>query len=136
MTSRRGKNIDASDGAVRSTHTHDVSAWRHEHVFDTGNAAGEGGTLIVTGIRAAMMAVEIAAGWLFSSMAPLAEGLHMSRHAVSIGVAALMAVGWIERLIDSPPIRDEEALWIAGLGLVVSRKRRPCHDRDRALRRC
>lgn len=69
-------------------HTHDLGAWRHEHVFDTGNLAGERGTRLVMWITAAMMAVEIAAGWWTNSMALLADGLHMSSHTVAIGLSA------------------------------------------------
>ncbi|MBV8037511.1 CDF family Co(II)/Ni(II) efflux transporter DmeF [Roseateles sp.] len=69
-------------------HTHDLAEWRHEHVFDRGNDAGERGTRLVTRITAAMMLVEIAAGWFYNSMALLADGLHMSSHAVAIGLSA------------------------------------------------
>lgn len=68
-------------------HTHDSAAWRHAHVFDTGNAAGERGTRRVLWITAVMMAVEIAAGWFYNSMALLADGFHMSSHAVAIGLS-------------------------------------------------
>jgi cation diffusion facilitator family transporter len=67
--------------------THDTAAWRHEHVFDAGNAAGERGTRRVLWITAVMMAVEIAAGWFYNSMALLADGFHMSSHAVAIGLS-------------------------------------------------
>jgi cation diffusion facilitator family transporter len=40
-------------------------------------------------ITAAMMVIEIAAGWWFNSMALLADGWHMSSHAVAIGLSAL-----------------------------------------------
>lgn len=69
-------------------HTHDLSAWQHAHVFDTGNAAAERGTRIVMWITAAMTIVEIACGWWFNSMALLADGFHMSSHAVAIGLSA------------------------------------------------
>lgn len=69
-------------------HTPDLAAWRHEHAFDTGNTAGERSTKIVMWITAAMMAVEIAAGWFYNSMALLADGFHMSSHAVAIGLSA------------------------------------------------
>ncbi|MEO8922377.1 MAG: CDF family Co(II)/Ni(II) efflux transporter DmeF [Caldimonas sp.] len=69
-------------------HTHDLAAWRHEHVFDSGNVAGERGTRLVMWITAAMMVVEIAAGWFYNSMALLADGFHMSSHAVAIGLSA------------------------------------------------
>lgn len=70
-------------------HTHDLAEWQHDHVFDTGNSAGERGTRLVMWITAAMMVVEIAAGWLSNSMALLADGLHMSSHTVAIGLSAL-----------------------------------------------
>ncbi|WP_306600948.1 CDF family Co(II)/Ni(II) efflux transporter DmeF [Geothrix sp. 21YS21S-2] len=61
----------------------------HTHLFDQGNQAGERGTRLVMAITALMMAVEIVAGWRFNSMALLADGWHMSSHAVAIGVSAL-----------------------------------------------
>ncbi len=69
-------------------HTHDLSHWTHEHVFDEGNYAAERGTRAVMWITAAMMVVEIVAGWWFNSMALLADGWHMSSHAVAIGLSA------------------------------------------------
>jgi cation diffusion facilitator family transporter len=67
---------------------HDHSHWRHGHVFDTGNIAGERGTRLVMWITAAMMVAEVAAGWFYNSMALLADGFHMSSHAVAIGLSA------------------------------------------------
>jgi cation diffusion facilitator family transporter len=61
----------------------------HNHVFDTGNKAAERGSRIVMWITAAMMVVEIVAGWWFNSMALLADGWHMSSHALAIGLSAL-----------------------------------------------
>jgi len=60
----------------------------HSHVFDSGNQAGERGTRLVMVITALMMGVEIIAGWWFNSMALLADGWHMSSHAVAIGLSA------------------------------------------------
>jgi Co/Zn/Cd efflux system component len=40
-------------------------------------------------ITAATMVVEIMAGWWYNSMALLADGWHMSSHAVAIGLSAL-----------------------------------------------
>lgn len=68
-------------------HSHDLGPWRHDHVFDSGNAAGERGTRRVLWITLAMMLVEIAAGWFYNSMALLADGFHMSSHAVAIGLS-------------------------------------------------
>src|SRR4051794_36137104 len=69
-------------------HTQDLSPWTHEHAFDAGNPAAERGTRLVMWITAAMMVIEIAAGWWFNSMALLADGWHMSSHAVAIGMSA------------------------------------------------
>lgn len=69
-------------------HTDDLSAWRHEHAFDSGNIAGERSTRLVMWITAIMMVAEIAAGWSYNSMALLADGFHMSSHAVAIGLSA------------------------------------------------
>ncbi|MDR7151575.1 cation diffusion facilitator family transporter [Hydrogenophaga palleronii] len=66
-----------------------TSALRHHHRFHHGNAAGERGTRAVMWITAATMVVEITAGWWFNSMALLADGWHMSTHAVALGVSAL-----------------------------------------------
>ena len=69
-------------------HTHDLSAWTHSHAFDAGNRAAERGTRLVMVITAITMVVEIAAGLWFNSMALLADGWHMSSHALAIGLSA------------------------------------------------
>src|SRR3978361_1080639 len=63
-----------------------LAAWTHSHVFEVGNAAAERGTRLVMGITAVMMVVEIIAGWWFNSMALLADGWHMSSHALALGL--------------------------------------------------
>lgn len=68
--------------------SHDLAAWRHEHAFDDGNIAGERSTRLVMWLTLAAMGVEIVAGWAFNSMALMADGFHMSSHAVAIGLAA------------------------------------------------
>ena len=65
-----------------------LATWTHSHVFGEGNAAAERGTRLVMGITAVMMVVEIIAGWWFNSMALLADGWHMSSHALAIGLSA------------------------------------------------
>lgn len=70
-------------------HTENRSDWIHDHVFDEGSDVAERGTRLVMWITAAMMIVEIAAGWWYNSMALLADGWHMSSHAVAIGLSAL-----------------------------------------------
>lgn len=69
-------------------HTHNLDEWSHDHVFDADSLAAERGTRLVMWITAAMMAIEIIAGWRFNSMALLADGWHMSSHAVAIGLSA------------------------------------------------
>lgn len=69
-------------------HTHDLSAWTHEHIFNSDSHAAEKGTRLVMWITAIMMVVEILAGWWFNSMALLADGWHMSSHAFAIGLSA------------------------------------------------
>lgn len=131
----------------------------HTHAFDTGNQAGERGTRLVMWITLATMAVEIVAGWWFNSMALLADGWHMSSHAVAIGlsafayamarrhaqnrrfafgtwkieilggfasalfligVAVLMVIGSVERILAPKPIAFKEAIVVAILGLLVN----------------
>lgn len=136
-----------------------LSDWIHDHIFDEGSKAAEKSTRAVMWITGLMMLVEIAAGWWFNSMALLADGWHMSSHAVAIGlsalayaaarryakdprfafgtwkievlagftsaifllgVAALMVVGSLERLLSPQPIHYPEAMAVGVLGLVVN----------------
>ena len=137
----------------------DIAAWRHDHAFNEGNSVAERGTRIVMWITAAMMVVEIIAGWWFNSMALLADGWHMSSHAFAIGmsafayaaarkyaddarfafgtwkieilggfasaifllgVALMMMVGSVERIVSPQPIHYQEAIVVAVLGLAVN----------------
>jgi cation diffusion facilitator family transporter len=67
---------------------HDLSRWRHDHHFSAGNPAAEKSTRLVLWITVATMLVEIVAGWWFNSMAVLADGWHMSSHALALGLSA------------------------------------------------
>ncbi|MEJ8855942.1 CDF family Co(II)/Ni(II) efflux transporter DmeF [Variovorax robiniae] len=69
-------------------HSHDLAPWRHDHHFTDDNERAERGTRLVMWITAATMVIEIGAGWWFNSMALLADGWHMSSHAVAIGLSA------------------------------------------------
>jgi cation diffusion facilitator family transporter len=73
---------------MNSAQNAELSSWTHSHVFEEGSEAAERGARIVMWITAAMMVVEIAAGWWFNSMALLADGWHMSSHALAIGLSA------------------------------------------------
>ena len=130
-------------------HKEDLSDWMHEHLFHVSDAAAERSTWVVMWITAAMMVLEIAAGWWFNSMALLADGWHMSSHAVAIGlstlayatarryakdprfafgtwkievlgVAAMMLFGSAERMLSPQPIQYREAIAVALLGLLVN----------------
>ena len=68
---------------------HDHRPWQHDHAFHAPSEAAEKGTRLVMGITLAMMVIEIAAGWIYNSMALLADGWHMSSHALAIGLSAL-----------------------------------------------
>jgi cation diffusion facilitator family transporter len=68
---------------------HDLSHWRHEHAFDSGNRAGERRMWIVVAITAATMVTEIVAGVVTGSMALLADGWHMATHVVALSIAGL-----------------------------------------------
>lgn len=70
-------------------HTQDHSRREHDHRFDTGNHAAERGAKAVMWITFGMMLIEITAGWWFNSMALLADGWHMSSHALALGLSAL-----------------------------------------------
>ena len=69
-------------------HSHDLSKWQHEHVFDTGSHAAERGARTVMWLTIVMMIIEIAGGWWYNSMALLADGWHMSSHALALGLSA------------------------------------------------
>ncbi len=73
-------------------HTHDISRWQHEHVFDSGNHLAERGAKAVMWITLVMMVVEITGGWWYNSMALLADGWHMSSHALALGLSAFAYV--------------------------------------------
>lgn len=61
--------------------------WVHSHHFHAGNPAAERKTRLAVWLTVAMMVAEIAGGWLFNSMALLADGWHMSSHALALGLS-------------------------------------------------
>ena len=131
----------------------------HTHVFDLHNPVAERRTRQVMWLTIVMMIVEIAAGTVFGSMALLADGWHMSSHALALGVsagayalarryahdrrfafgtwkievlggytsavflmgvAAYMGLESLQRLLEPAPIRFDEAIPVAVVGLVVN----------------
>jgi cation diffusion facilitator family transporter len=67
----------------------DLSDWTHNHAFDSNSEAAERSTRLVMWITVVTMFVEIFAGWAFNSMSLLADGWHMSSHALAIGLSAM-----------------------------------------------
>lgn len=59
----------------------------HHHQFDIGNPLAQRNVFIAVLITAVMMVVEIVGGAYFNSMALLADGWHMSSHALALGLA-------------------------------------------------
>jgi len=70
-------------------HSHDIKAWTPTHAFNDGNPTAERRMRWVLAITLSMMAIEIVGGWWFNSMALLADGWHMSSHALAIGLSAV-----------------------------------------------
>lgn len=67
-----------------------VRAASHGHVFlGEGHETSERRTWAVIWLCTAMMVAEIIGGWLFGSIALIADGLHMSTHAGALLLAAL-----------------------------------------------
>ena len=62
---------------------------QHHNFLAPGHDGAERRTWAVICLCLTMMAVEIAGGWLFGSLALIADGLHMSTHAGALLLAAL-----------------------------------------------
>ncbi|MBU0632786.1 CDF family Co(II)/Ni(II) efflux transporter DmeF [bacterium] len=60
----------------------------HSHQFDVGNPVAERNTRIAVLLTFVMMIAEIIGGYYFGSMALLADGWHMSTHALALGLSA------------------------------------------------
>ena len=141
-------------------HRDELHEWQHTHTFgSTDVPSGEKRTRWVIALTLSMMVAELYAGFLFNSMALLADGWHMASHAAALLVAAFayafarryagdprfsfgtgkvaalggfasgvgLAVGAalvfaesVGRLVSPVEIRFDEALLVAGLGLIVN----------------
>ncbi|MBL8266735.1 CDF family Co(II)/Ni(II) efflux transporter DmeF, partial [Steroidobacter sp.] len=66
-----------------------VADFLHTHTFDQQDPRAERRTRLVVWLTATMMVVEIVGGWLLNSMALLADGWHMSSHALALGLSLL-----------------------------------------------
>lgn len=59
----------------------------HSHQFDEGNPLAQKRILLATILTALMMLLEVIGGWIYNSMALLADGWHMSSHMLALGLA-------------------------------------------------
>jgi cation diffusion facilitator family transporter len=64
-----------------------VADLEHSHIFDEGNPLAERNTRWAVFLTVIMMFAEITGGWYFNSMALLADGWHMSSHALALGLS-------------------------------------------------
>ncbi len=82
-------------------HIHNLNQWKHSHHFHIVDEQGERNTRRVIILTVVMMVIEIAAGFLFGSMALLADGWHMGTHAAALGITAF-AYMYARRHADDP----------------------------------
>jgi cation diffusion facilitator family transporter len=68
-------------------HHHHTAPFVHGHHFAKSDRGLERRTWLIVAITVVMMVAEIAAGWVWNSMALTADGWHMGTHALAIGVA-------------------------------------------------
>jgi cation diffusion facilitator family transporter len=140
-------------------HRYTLHRWQHNHRFHLDHGHGERATRRVIALTLIMMVIEIGAGWVFGSMALLADGWHMGTHAVALGITAvayyvarqhadnprftfgtgkvgdlggfasaillagvalIMAVESVQRLVSPHLIRFNEAIAVAVVGLIVN----------------
>ena len=64
-----------------------IPSRQHTHHFDDGNPLAQKRILMATILTAVMMLLEVIGGWIFQSMALLADGWHMSSHMLALGLA-------------------------------------------------
>jgi len=140
-------------------HSQSIAQWQHSHDFSAVSRHGEKRTRLVLYLTALTMAVEIAAGLAFGSMALLADGWHMGTHTAAFlitifayryaarnagnpsfafgtgkvsvlggfasaialaSVALMMMAESLQRMAMPQPIRFNEAIVVACVGLAVN----------------
>ena len=82
-------------------HSSTLDQWQHPHRIMVENAQGERRTWLVITITVSMMIIEIGAGYLFGSMALLADGWHMGTHAAAL-LITVFAYSYARRHSDNP----------------------------------
>ncbi len=68
-------------------HTQNLVQWKHYHRFETVDSHGENKIRLVILLTLTTMIVEIGAGYVYGSMALLADGWHMGTHAAALGIS-------------------------------------------------
>lgn len=82
-------------------HIHCMDRHHHSH-GETGNtASAERRVRLVLAVNLVCMVAEIVAGWVYGSLALLADGWHMGSHAGALGIS-LFAYGFARRHADDP----------------------------------
>lgn len=71
----------------RTRHMDNIEQWQHTHEFGRVDNESERRTAVVVWLTAVTMIVEIAAGFLYGSMALLADGWHMGTHVAALAIA-------------------------------------------------
>src|SRR5271165_1069612 len=112
--------------------THDHGLWTHDHRFlGQGHEQSERRAKLAAGVTAVFMGFEIAAGFVFGSMALLADGVHMATHVGALGLAA--GAYWLARrhaantrftfgsgkFGDLAAFSSAIVLGVAGLGVAI-----------------
>jgi len=82
-------------------HTHSAELWQHDHDFTIDTTEGERRTRLVVILTACMMVIEVAAGYVFGSMALLADGWHMGTHVAALAIS-IFAYRYARRHAESP----------------------------------
>ena len=82
-------------------HSSTIHLWQHSHNYSIDNKQGERRTWQVIFITVIMMVIEIGAGYLFGSMALLADGWHMGTHAAALSIT-VFAYAYARRHAENP----------------------------------
>jgi cation diffusion facilitator family transporter len=82
-------------------HIDSLEQWKHDHDFNIDTSEGERRTRLVVILTACMMVVEVTAGYLFGSMALLADGWHMGTHVAALAIS-LFAYRYAREHADNP----------------------------------
>src|SRR5476651_1438433 len=83
------------DGHIHEP-AHDHGTWTKDHVFlGAAHGRSESKAKLAALVTAVFMAVEIACGLAYHSMALLADGVHMATHVGALGLAA--GAYWLAR---------------------------------------